>query len=310
MFNSHQALQITYYFKDMKEKLSKIGNTKIIRLSNVERFFNLENEIYLKLECDNPSGSIKDRAALNIFKNLDINENSIIMEATSGNMGISLAMIAECYGCRCQIVMPSSMSEERRNLIKKYGGELILIDGGMKEAKELSIKLAEENKNIILCNQFENKHNPEAHYLNTGPEICKVMSDLDYVVVGFGTGGTLSGTARYFKENHLQTKFIGIEPEQSPLLSKSYAKPHLIQGIGANFVPDNLDKNIIDDIITVDDKASIEMAKKLNELENLSVGYSTGANLLGVINYIKNNNLKNKKILTFAMDKGDRYLWN
>ena len=288
----------------------QIGNTRIIRLSEIERVFGLEIELYIKLENENPSGSIKDRAAYNIFKNLKLTKDSIIMEATSGNTGISLAYIAQQVGCRCQIVMPSSMSEERRNLIKRYGGEVILVDGGMAEAKQESIRLANENKNIILCNQFENPYNPEAHYLTTGPEIDAQLHDIDYILVGFGTGGTLCGLARYIKEKNSTTKIIGIEPEQSPLVTKTYAKPHLIQGIGANFIPKILDVNLVDEFVTADDKASIEMSKKLMELEKLSVGYSTGANVLATVEYIKKHNLKNKRILTFAMDKGDRYSWN
>ena len=288
----------------------QIGNTRIIRLSEIERVFGLEIELYIKLENENPSGSIKDRAAYNIFKNLKLTKDSIIMEATSGNTGISLAYIAQQVGCRCQIVMPSSMSEERRNLIKRYGGEVILVDGGMAEAKQESIRLANENKNIILCNQFENPYNPEAHYLTTGPEIDAQLHDIDYILVGFGTGGTLCGLARYIKEKNSTTKIIGIEPEQSPLVTKTYAKPHLIQGIGANFIPKILDVNLVDEFVTADDKASIEMSKKLMDLEKLSVGYSTGANVLATVEYIKKHNLKNKRILTFAMDKGDRYSWN
>jgi cysteine synthase A len=293
----------------MKEYL-QIGNTRIIRLSEIERVFELKNALYIKLENENPSGSIKDRAALNIFKNLNITRDTIIMEATSGNTGISLAMLSKNYGCRCQIVMPSSMSIERRQMIQHYGGEVILVDGGMAEAKAESLRLQKENPNIVLCNQFENPNNPEAHYLTTGPEIESQIKDLDYIAVGFGTGGTLCGTARYFKEKASSIKFIGIEPKQSPLITKSYAKPHLIQGIGANFIPEILDTNLVDEFISVDDKKSIEMAKKLFELEQLFVGYSTGANVLGIIEYIKNNNIKNKTFLTFAMDKGDRYTWN
>lgn len=288
----------------------KIGNTTIKRLSNVEKAFDLDCELYIKLEHENPTGSIKDRAAYNIFKNIPINKDTIIMEATSGNMGISLAWIANQFGCKCQIVMPSFMSEERRNLIRKYGGEVILVEGGMLEAKEESIKRANENRNIVLCNQFSNKYNPEAHYLTTAPEIVNQIDNLDYVIVGFGTGGTLCGTAKYFKEKGFETKFIGVEPKQSPLVTKSLAKPHLIQGIGANFIPENLDLKLVDEFVSVDDEGSIEMAKKLFELEDLFVGYSTGANVLATIEYIKANNIKNKRILTFSMDKGDRYLWN
>ena len=166
--------------------------------------------------------------------------------------------------------------------------------------------------NKVIVSDNENYHS--AYLISTIVEILKASNltpkDLDYIAVGFGTGGTLCGTARYFKEKASRVKFIGIEPEQSPLITKSYAKPHLIQGIGANFIPEILDAKLVDEFISVDDKKSIEMAKKLFELEQLFVGYSTGANVLGIIEYIKNNNIKNKTFLTFAMDKGDRYTWN
>lgn len=297
-----------------KEQIIKsIGNTPIIRLNNIEKIYNLNNELYIKDESQNYTGSIKDRPALNILLNYilegKVNDNTIIIEATSGNMGISLAALCEAFKIKCTIVMPSSMSKQRQEMIKKYNANLILIEGGMIEAKQNVIDLAHENKNYLIFNQFENENNFLAHYNKTAKEIEKQLKDIDYMFICFGSSGTISGISSYYLVKGYKTKFIAIEPANSPLLTKGYANKHKIEGIGANFIPPILKRENIYEFISVDENDAIQKAKELYKEENIYAGISTGANLVGVINYIKKHKLENKKILTFVMDKGDRYSW-
>lgn len=287
--------------------------TKIVRLNQIEKQYSLNNEVYAKVESTNPSGSIKDRAVYQMlldFKNDNkINENTVIVEATSGNTGIALAYYQKEFNYKALIIMPSSMSKQRREMISQYGAELLLLDAGMKECEDKAIELAKINNNYLWLNQFGNKSNPKAHFLNTAPEIEEELDNIDYIFMVFGSGGTISGVGKYFKMHHKDTKIIGIEPFESPLLSKGYASKHLIQGIGANFIPTNLDTSCIDEIITVKGEESIEMAKTIRQVEDIDVGISSGAALLGVINYIKEHKLQNKRIVTIFPDKGDRYSW-
>ncbi len=291
--------------------MEKIGNTPLIRLNNIEKYFNLNVRLYGKVESFNLTGSIKDRAAYQIIKDyLDdglINDDTLIIEATSGNTGISLAAIGQMLNKKVCIIMPSSMSKQRQEMIKQYGATLILNEGGMKQSHDLAIKMHEENKNSIIAGQFENYSNIKAHLLTTGPEIKSQCPNVKYIFAGFGTGGTASGLAMYFKG---QVDVIAIEPAQSPLYTKGYAAPHLIQGIGANFKPLNFKDDLIKQIITADDKKAIEYAKLIHKLENLFVGYSSGAALLGAIDYIKKHNLNDVDIVIIFPDKGDRYSWN
>lgn len=297
----------------IEEVKLKIGNTPLLRLKEIEDRFNLNNEIFIKDESKNYTGSIKDRPALNMILNYIndglINESTTIIEATSGNMGISLAALCESFNLPCIIVMPKSMSKQRQEMIKQYHAKLLLVDGTMEDAKKEVEKLAKENKNYLIFNQFNNKHNPSAHYFNTAREIENQLNDIDYMFICFGSSGTITGISTYYKEKGYKTKFIAIEPEESPLLSKGYASKHIIQGIGANFIPSILNKENIFEVITVNGDKAKEMAKLINQNTSLFVGISTGANVLGIINYIKKHNLKNKKILTLVMDKGDRYSW-
>lgn len=291
--------------------MEKIGNTPLIRLKKIEEKFNLNCRLFAKLESENLSGSIKDRAAYQIIKDYQeqniLKNGSSILEATSGNTGISLAALGKLFDYHVTIVMPKTMSKQRQEMIKKYGAELVLLDGGMKQCHDYVEKLHKDNPNSIIAGQFENPSNIKAHILTTGPEIQRQCPTASYIFGGFGTGGTLTGLAIYFKN---QVKIIAIEPLQSPLLTKGQSGPHLIQGIGANFIPNNFKKELMYDIICVDDAQSIEYAKMINEVENIYVGYSSGAALLGTINYIKKHNISNVDIVIIFPDKGDRYSWN
>ncbi|MCQ2799557.1 MAG: cysteine synthase family protein [Bacilli bacterium] len=290
-----------------------LGNTKLIRLVNLEKAYALESELYAKVENTNPTGSIKDRAAYNMLveykKEGKLKEEGTVIEATSGNTGISLAYFSKAFNYRCIIVMPESASVQRREIIKSYGGELVLVKGGMKECNDKAASLLEEIPNSFIFSQFDNINNPLAHYKTTGPEILNDLCDVDYVFAGIGTGGTISGIGKFFKEAKPEVRIIGVEPEESPLLTKGVAGPHLIQCIGANFVPNTYLEEYVDDIVAVKGLESIEMAKQIREVESIDIGISSGASLLGAINYIKSNNIKGKKVVAIFPDKGDRYTW-
>ena len=269
--------------------------------------FGENNEIFAKVENKNLTGSIKDRPALMMMldaaKEGLIKDDTVFIEATSGNMGISISYLAKEIGLKALIVMPSSMSVERREMIKHNGGELLLIEGGMKQCEDEVENLLKTRPNYLKLSQFENLSNPKAHYLTTAPEIEK-YGHFDYMVMGIGTGGTISGVGRYFKEKGSETKMVGVEPSASPLLTLGKAGPHKIQGIGANFIPKTLDKGIIDEVIDVDGDKAIETAKALKE-KGISVGISSGAALLGALEIDKKE--KGKKILVIFPDNGDRY---
>ena len=286
------------------------GNTKLVELKNIEQLYNLNCRIFGKVENSNPTGSIKDRAVYNMLLNYQKQKEikgSTIIEATSGNTGIALAFYASVFNYRCIIVMPSSMSKQRRDMITQYGAELCLVDGGMKECNIKAQELLKSIPNSFIFDQFNQKANYEAHYKTAG-ELLENNQNIAVIAAGIGTGGTITGIGRVFKEKKPDVRIIGIEPLESPLLTKNTASPHLIQGIGANFIPSILDRNIIDEIIDVAGIESIDMAKVIREKENLDVGISSGAALLGLITYIKKYNISGDCVAIFP-DKGDRYSW-
>lgn len=294
--------------------LELIGNTPLLRLKKIEEKYHLDCKLYAKLEKQNPAGSIKDRVALSMYldyinKGL-LNKDTVIIEPTSGNTGIGLASLGNYFGNKVIIVMPKSMSEQRKALMKAYNAELILVDGGMNEAVIEANKIHSEIKNSLIAGQFYNEANIDAHYKNTAREIYSDLKDVDYIFSGIGTGGTISGIGKFFKEKNLPTKLIGIEPASSPLLTKGYAGVHKIQGIGANFVPQNYKKEYVDDIVDIEDDDAIKKAKEITKLEGILVGTSSGAALKGALLTIKNKGLHNKNIVIIMPDTGERYSWN
>ena len=294
--------------------LDLVGNTSLVRLRKEENEVKVSNELYCKLEKENPCGSIKDRAVKSMLLHLmgegKLKKGSTIIEPTSGNTGISLCAFASYLEVHAIIVMPSSMSLERRKLIQDYGGELVLVDGGMKECNDKAIELKNKIEGSIILDQFNNEFNSLAHYDFTAREIFDDLKDVDYIFAGIGTGGTISGIAKYVRENNLNTKVIGVEPAESPLINGGEAHPHLIQGIGANFIPSIYRGDLVDEVITVEGKKAIERAKEIVRKEGLLVGISSGAALEGAIQYMKEFNLKGKKVVCIFPDTGERYQWN
>ncbi len=291
-----------------------IGNTPLLRLHNIEKNYDIDCKIYAKLEKQNPAGSVKDRVALSMYldyiKKGVLNKETVIIEPTSGNTGIGLASLGNYFGNKVVIVMPKSMSQQRKDLMKAYNAELILVDGGMKEAVEKANELHKQINNSIIAGQFYNDSNIKAHFENTAPEIYRELNNVDYIFAGIGTGGTISGIGKYVKENHLNTNIIGIEPASSPLLTKGFARSHKIQGIGANFIPENFKKEYVDKILDIADEDAIECAKNITKQEGILVGISSGAALIGAVTYVKKENLHNKIIVVIMPDTGERYSWN
>jgi len=283
------------------------GNTKLVKL-DLENYYS--NELYAKDESTNPSGSIKDRTVFGMLLKYKEDGTLVpgctIVEATSGNTGISLAFYQKEFNYHCIIVMPKSASINRRRLIARYGGEILLVDGGMKECSEKVNSILKSLPHSFAFNQFSCLYNKLSH-LATGREIENQLNDVDYIFAGFGTGGTISGIGSYFR-NKREVKIIGIEPEESPLITKGFASSHKIEGIGANFIPANLDLNVIDKIVTVKQDDAFAYSKFLNS-NGFNVGISAGAAYSAAINFIKQNDIKNKKILIIFPDKGDRYSW-
>ncbi len=294
--------------------LDAIGNTPLIRLKNIETKFNLPFHLFAKLERSNPSGSVKDRAAYYIIKDgIEkglIDEETTIIEATSGNMGISLAMVASALHLKCIIAMPSNASVERMQMMKAYGANLHLSEAtlGMKGSVELANKLAKNIENHFLANQFANESNIKAHYETTSIEILKDLNDkLDVFIAGIGTGGTLIGNAKRFKEIDDKIEIIGVEPLNSPLLNQGKHGVHKIQGIGANFVPTILDLNLIDKVLDIKDEEAYEMSKILAKEEGILVGISSGAALAASLK-LNEEKYKNKNVCIILPDNGERYL--
>ena len=292
-----------------------VGKTPLLEVSNIIKEESLQANIFAKLECFNPTGSAKDRPALQMVLKAEeegiLKENSVIIEPTSGNTGIGLAAIGASKGYRVKIIMPDTMSEERIMLMKAYGAEVVLTDGkkGMQGSIEKAQELAKKYENSFIPSQFDNPQNPEAHYKTTGPEIWKdTDGKVDILVAGIGTGGTLSGTGRYLKEQNPDIKVVGVEPLSSPLLTKGVAGSHAIQGIGANFIPENLDREIYDEIIDVSNEDAFCYARKMAHKEGIAVGISSGAALFGAVELAKRPENKGKNIVVVLTDTGERYL--
>ena len=298
--------------------LELIGNTPILRLKNVESKFNLNSkiELYGKIEKTNPAGSVKDRTVKQIitdlFKDGKLKEGATIIEPTSGNTGIAMAAIGRYFKLNVIIVMPSSMSEERRKLIRDYGAKLELVDGGMDVAVERANQLNREIEGSVIPGQFVNQSNVMAHYLTTAVEIFNDIPNLDYIFSGIGTGGTITGIGQYIKDNNKKTKVIGVEPESSPLLTKGKASAHKIQGIGPNFVPEILDLSVVNEIIDVSNDNAINTARDICFNEGLLVGISSGAAVYAAIDFSKRLEIHNEniKLLCILPDTGERYSWN
>ncbi len=292
-----------------------IGRTPLLRLKGIEALSGCGAKIIAKLEKQNPAGSAKDRVALNMIKAAEnsgeLSSGGLIIEPTSGNTGIGLACCAAVLGYRCCIVMPDSMSRERIQLIAAYGADIVLTPG--KEGMAGSIKKAEEihreNPGSIIAGQFYNPHNPEAHYLSTGPEIWEdSQGEVDIFVSAVGTGGTISGTGRYLKEKNPDIKVVAVEPAASPLLSGGQAAPHAIQGIGANFIPEALDRNIYDELICCGDNEALETMKTLAKTDGVLCGISSGAALWAALELGKKPENQGKNIIVVLPDTGERYL--
>ncbi len=273
-----------------------IGNTPLVRLAHIEKKYNLEARLLAKLEYFNPSGSVKDRIAKEMIEDAEkkgiLKPGSVIIEPTSGNTGIGLAAIAAAKGYRLIIVLPETMSVERRNIIKAYGAEIVLTDGskGMKGAIEKAEELAGETEGSFIPGQFENLSNPEAHRKTTGPEIWEdTGGEVDIFVAGVGTGGTITGVGGYLKEKKPGVKVIAVEPETSPVLSKGTAGAHKIQGIGAGFVPKTLDTEVYNEIVAVSDADSFNYSRELAKEEGILTGISSGAALYAAIIEAKNS---------------------
>ncbi len=292
-----------------------VGRTPLVELTNIEKQENISAVILAKVESFNPAGSIKDRIANGIINEAEksgrLKKGSVIIEPTSGNTGIGIASAAIAKGYRAIIVMPETMSEERKMLIKAYGAELVLTEGskGMKGATEKAEELQREIPGSIIAGQFTNPVNPQTHYETTGPEIWEdTNGNVDIFVAGVGTGGTLSGVGKFLKEKNADIKVVAVEPETSPLLSKGQAGPHKIQGIGANFIPDTLDRSIYDEIIAVPNEEAILTARNAAKQEGFLIGISSGAALWAAKQLAEREENKGKNIVVIFPDGGERYL--
>lgn len=292
-----------------------IGNTPLLELKHLQEAENFGARILLKLESFNPAGSIKDRAALFMIDKAErqglIRSGAVIIEPTSGNTGIGLAALGAARGYKVIIVMPDTMSIERQRMIKAYGAKVVLSEGklGMKGAIEKAKEIAKKTANSFIPAQFDNPANAEAHFNTTGPEIfADTKGKVDIFISGVGTGGTITGAGLYLKQKKPSIKIIAVEPSTSPVLSGGKSGPHKIQGIGAGFIPKVLDKTVIDEIITVDNEAAFDIARKIGKLEGVLVGISTGAAVWAAIKEAKKVENTNKVIVIISPDGGDRYL--
>lgn len=292
-----------------------IGKTPLVRLNKFEQEKKLSAKVLAKVEFFNPAGSVKDRAALNMIEDAEkrglLKKGDTIIEPTSGNTGIGLAAVATSKGYKVVLTMPDSMSIERRKLLKAYGAEIILTEGakGMKGAIEKAEELKKETPGSIIAGQFVNPANPEAHYKTTGPEIWEdTEGKVDIFVAGIGTGGTISGVGKYLKEKNPDIKIVGIEPFSSPVITRGTAAPHGIQGIGANFVPEALNKEVLDEIILVKDEDAISTGREICKTEGLMVGISSGAALYAASVLAQREENKDKAIVVLLPDTGMRYL--
>lgn len=292
-----------------------IGRTPLLEMGNIEKKLGLKARLLVKLESFNPGGSAKDRVAKFMLDDAEkkgiLTENSVIIEPTSGNTGIGLACVAASRGYRAIIVMPESMSEERRRLVKAYGAELVLTDAreGMKGAIEKAEELGQKIHDSFIAGQFVNPANPDAHYCTTGPEIWQdTEGNIDYFVAGIGTGGTITGVGRYLKEQSSTVKIVGIEPSDSPVISEGRVGQHKLQGIGAGFIPKILDTKIIDEIITVGSEEAYEAGRIAGKSEGVLIGISSGAALFAAIEIAKRDENVGKTVVALLPDTGERYL--
>ena len=292
-----------------------VGKTPLLELTHIEKELNLQAKIYAKLEYFNPAGSVKDRIAKAMIEDAEekglLKEGSVIIEPTSGNTGIGLAAIAAAKGYRIIIVMPETMSVERRQLMKAYGAELVLSDGtkGMKGAIAKAAEIAAETPGSFIPGQFVNPANPKIHRETTGPEIYQdTDGEVDFLVAGVGTGGTITGTGEYLKSKKPEVKVVAVEPKTSAVLSTGVAGPHKIQGIGAGFVPDVLNTKVYDEIIPVANEDAFAVGKLIGKKEGVLVGISAGAATWAAIELAKRPENKGKKIVVILPDTGDRYL--
>ncbi len=301
--------------KYYKSAIELIGNTPLVELSNLQKKFNLKARIFAKFEALNPSGSVKDRAALYMIKEAlasgKINKDTKIYEPTSGNTGIGLALVCANLGLDVTLVLPETMSVERRNILRAYGAKLVLTEGakGMKGAIEKATELAAASDNTFIPQQFENEANVKAHYETTGPEIWNdTDGKIDIFVASVGSGGTVSGTGRYLKEKNSSVKVYGVEAAASPVLNGGNAGPHKIQGISAGFIPKIYDKSVVDEVIDITDEEAFDNGRNLAQTEGLFIGISSGAAISAAIKLAQKEENENKLIVVILPDSGDRYL--
>lgn len=292
-----------------------IGETPLVELKNIEREYKLNARLLGKLESRNPAGSAKDRIALEMIRAAEasgeLRPGGLVIEPTSGNTGIGIAAVCASMGYRALIIMPNTMSAERCKLVRAYGAELMLIPGelGMAGAMETARRMHAEIENSIIAGQFVNPANWQAHYKTTGPEIWRdTDGEADVLVAGIGSGGTITGTGKYLKERKRGFQVIGVEPDESPLLTKGVADEHGIQGIGANFVPEVLDRGILDEVIPVRTIEAMQMSRKLAQSEGLLCGISSGAALCAAIEFARRAENAGKLIAVILPDTGERYL--
>lgn len=292
-----------------------IGNTPVVELSNLEKEEGLKAQLLAKVEFFNPAGSVKDRIAKRMIEKAEeqglLKKGATIIEPTSGNTGIGLASVCASKGYKAIFTMPETMSVERRNLLKAYGAKIVLTPGsqGMKGAIAKAKELQESTPNSLIPSQFTNLENPQAHYETTGPELWEQTDgEIDIFVAGVGTGGTISGTGKYLKEKNPNIKIVAVEPEGSPVLSQGKAGPHGIQGIGAGFVPDTLNTQIYDEIVTVTNENAYNTGRAIAQKEGLLVGISSGASVYAAIQLAKRPENEGKLIVALMPDTGERYL--
>lgn len=292
-----------------------VGRTPLLELCNYEKQNNIQAKIIAKLEFFNPAGSVKDRVAVKMIEEAErtgaLKKGSVIIEPTSGNTGIGLASVAAAKGYRVILTMPETMSVERRNLLKAYGAQIVLTEGskGMNGAIEKAAELASEYENSFIPGQFENSANPAAHFMTTGPEIWEdTNGKVDIFVAGIGTGGTLSGTGKYLKQQNPAVKIVGVEPADSPVLTQGKSGTHKLQGIGAGFVPKTLDTKIYDEIITVESEDAYKAGRALATGEGILVGISSGAALHAATLLAQRSENNGKNIVVLLPDSGERYL--